>query len=209
MQTGTVKPAPSRGFSLNTPGWIVVAILLSGGLFLFAWAALVGRRVLTGPAHVLLWLLPIGAMMWIGGASLMVKGALAPTVPGESGNPMFLAGFSLALLCLILMLVFNNTFTRRLANEGQTKPIHGRVIGFTIAAAGFLFSQLITEMTPVAPQNGDILALFQLICIMVAAVVGIQWVERVHAKYIDALGSASPTTVPSSTNTETTSAQRL
>lgn len=205
MQTGTVKPARSKG--LNTPGWIVVGILLSGGLFLFAWLAWVGRRALAGPAHMMVWLLPIGAALWIGAASLMFKGALAPTIPGETGNPLFLAGFSLGILCLVLMLFFNNTFTRRLVNEGSAAPIHGRVIGFTLAATGFLFSQLIHEMTPVAPQNSDILVLFQLICIMVGSVVGVQWVERVHAKHTEALGSSAATTVPSA-NAEQ-SAQRL
>src|SRR5688572_22567768 len=103
-------------------------------------------------------------MLWIGGASLMFRGALAPTIPGETGNPMFLGGFILAILCLALMVIFNNTLTRRLTNGEGAAPIHGRVVWFTAAATGFLLSQLIQEITPVAPQNGDILALFQLIC---------------------------------------------
>ncbi|HEX9816211.1 MAG TPA: hypothetical protein VGB18_04465 [Candidatus Thermoplasmatota archaeon] len=206
MQTG-MPVAARRRKGVNTPGWIVLGILLSGGLFLFAWLALVGRRVLPGPAHMVLWMLPVGALLWISGASLMVKGAMAPTIPGQTGNPLFLAGFTLATICLILMLVFSNTFTRQLSPGGKATPIHARVIGFTVAVTGFLLSQLITEMTPVAPQNGDILVLFQLICIMVASVVGIQWVERVHAKHTEALGSTPTATVSPSANVE--SAQRF
>lgn len=195
---GPPTPKAGRSKGINTPGWIVVGVLLSGGLFLFAWLALVGRRVLTGSSHVVLWLLPLAALLWIGGVSLMFRGALAPTIPGETGNPLFLGGFVLALLCLVVMLGFNNTFTRRLVKGESAAPIQGRVLGVTAAAIGFLLGQLIPEITPVAPQNADILVLFQFICLMVGSVVGIQWVERVHAKHTEALSAvATPRSVPS------------
>ena len=206
MEPRTAKSRRSKG--VNTPGWVVLGIILSGGLFLFVWLALVGRRVLTGSSRLILWLLPIGAMLWIGGASLMFRGATAPTIPGETGNPLFLGGFLLTVLCLVLMVVFNNTFTRSLTADASARAIHGRTIGFTLAATGFLLSQLINEMTPVAPQNADILVLFQLICIMVGAVVGIQWVERVHAKHTEALVAVATSNVATANNAEK-SAQRL
>ena len=181
----SVSSSP-RAHGLHTPGWVALAIILSGGLFVFVWLALVARRAMPKRDHALVWLLPIGATLWIGGATFMFRGALAPTIPGETGNPQFFAGVMLSTLCLILMLVFNTKLTRHLVREGSSLPIRARVLGFSGAAVLFLLSQLVREVTPVAPQNQDILALFQFLCIMAAAVIGIQWVERVHERY-DAL----------------------
>ena len=178
-----VAQTSGRPTSLNTPGWILLGILFSGGLFLFVWLGLVGRRVFSHDSRLLLWLLPIGATLWVSGASLMVRGAMAPTVPGETGNPSFLAGFILVVVCLVLMFVFNANLARHLAPDGKGGPLHARTIGFTATAVGVLLSQLIKEVTPVAPQNEEILILFQLICVLTASVLGVQLIEQIYARY--------------------------
>jgi hypothetical protein len=202
----TTRPAGRSG-TANAPGFVAIGIILTAGLFMFAWMGLVARRLLPRQAQTLLWLLPLGAMLWVGGATFMLRGALAPTVPGETGNPQFLAGFILAVLCLALVFVFNQLFAREIAKAHDSTPIARRVVGFTICAVGFLVSQLVVELTPVRPQNHDILAIFQLICIMVGAVLGIQWVERVHEAY--SKGSVAPLTDASSAAVSERSAQRL
>src|SRR5687767_1769844 len=88
------------------PGWIVLAIILTGGILAFAWLAVIAWQVFDRRERSIISLLPAAALFWAAGACFMWLGATAPTYPGESGNPMFLAGFIFTLASLGITLLF-------------------------------------------------------------------------------------------------------